>query len=520
MTDAYLLTFEDKDEPRSVRMTCTNTLNNKKSVFTLTEAQLASDLTSLQTVYNEKVAKHRKKPGVYKSGLYGDKPLWVSLNHVWYTDPSSRLHPDEILSVLDGPKWTKEVERYKDAGYTVEKMVGDSDHTVYVIMEGLKVTSISNDPTRGGEPFDLQYHVVENPDHAFQPVVHLLPRLLTGTCLCGSPCFVYFSLTRRNAVLGKADEKMLRDHEEEVATLLVNMPCPFRNCLQYCSDDGRAKVIAGEVPCSHFEKASAVAVSEMTTVFDEMEKSFYKTLPKAKKRAMRRDTSRVLELARSENGRDAVQIAMQYAFDDHVAHVKAAARMADDPSSEEQYAVMLATSVAWQISSELERIELEKRDAASRTEKQRLQELHDAREAAEQAEEKATELRRKLQAFKSRAEAAAKGPAPYTAYKPPPKSSKSTKRLNADRVAEAAAAIEHDVHTLPTQRAFRADRFELKQQIEHAEADARKSRAKEESIKIILAKMSAAREAATHVVPSPPTLFDAMGGLSVSNAPR
>ena len=513
-----MLTFEDKDEPRSVRMTCTDTLNNKTSEFTLTEAQLTRDLTSLQSVYNKKIAKHKKRPGVYTCGLYGEKPLWVSLNHVWFRDQSSRLHPDEILSVLDGPQWTKEVERYKNAGYTVEKMDGDSDHTVYVKMDGLKVTSISDDPTRGGEPFDLQYHVVENPDHAFQPVVHLLPRLLTGTCLCGSPCFIYFSLTRRNPVRGKVDEKMLRDHEEKVSKLLVNTPYPLRNCLQHCSDHGRAKVIAGEVPCSPFEKASAAAVSEMTTVFDEMEKIFYKTLPKAKRRTMRRDTSSVLELARSENGRDAVQITLQYAFDDHVAHVKGAARMADDPRSEEQYAVLLATSVAWQISSELERIEVEKRDAASRSETQRLQELHDAREAAERAEQKAIELRRKLHAMKSRAEAAAKGPAPYTAYKPPPTSSKSTKRLNTDRVAEAAAAIEHEVHVLPTQRAFRADRFELKQQIEHEESEARKSRAKEESLKIMIAKMSAAREAATHVVPSPPTLFDAMGRLSVRDA--
>lgn len=514
MTDAYLLTFEDK--PRSVRMTCTDTRNNnKKSVFTLTEAQLLRDLASLQTVYNERVAKYKKTPGVYRCGLYGDKPLWVSLNHQWFLDPSTRLHPDEILSVLDGPQWTKEVERYTDAGYTVEKLVGDSDHTVYVKMDGLKVRSISDDPTRGGEPFDLQYHVVENPDHAFQPVVHLLPRLLTGTCLCGSPCFVYFSITRRNPVLGKAEEQMLRDNEEEVATLLVNTPYPFRNCLEFCSDDGRAEVIAGEVPCSPFEKASAVAVSEMTKVLDSMGRNYYKTLPKAKKRAMRRDTSRVLELARSENGRDAVQIALQYAFDDHVAHVKAAARMADDPRSEDQYAVMLATSIAWQLSSELERIEVEKRDAASRTEKQRLQELHDAREAAERAEEKAIELHRKLQAMKSRAEAAARAPTPYTVYKPPPKSSKLTKKRNADRVAEAAAAIEHTVHVLPTQRAFRADRFELKQQIEHEESEARKSRAKEESLKIMLAKMSAAREAATHVVPNPPTLLDAMGGLSI-----
>ena len=512
MTNGYLMTFDDKDEPRSVRMTCTDTRNNKKSVFTLTEAQLARDLTRLQTAYNKRVARYKNTPGIFKCGLYGDESLHVSLNHQWYLDPSTRHHPDEILSVLDGPQWTKEVERYTDAGYTVQKMVGDSDHIVYVRMDGLKVTSISNDPTRGGEPFDLQYHVVENPKHAFQPVVHLLPRLLTGTCLCGSPCFVYCSLTRRSPV---EKENMLRENEEEVATLLVNTPYPFRNCLQFCSDSGRAEVIAGEVPCSPFEKASAVAVSEMTKILDSMEKNYYKTLPKAKKRAMRRDTSRMLELARSENGRDAVQITMQYAFDDHVAHVKAAARMADDPRSEEQYAVMLATAIAWQISSELERIELEKRDAASRTEKQRLQELHDAREAAKMAEQKAIELRRKLQAMQTRAEAAARAPTPYTAYKPPPKSSKSTKKRNADRVAEAAAAIEHTVHVLPTQRAFRADRFELKQQIEHEESEARKSRAKEESLKIMLAKMSAAREAATHIVPSPPTLLDAMGGLSI-----
>lgn len=140
--------------------------------------------------------------------------------------------------------------------------------------------------------------------------------------------------------------------------------------------------------------------------------------------------------------------------------------------------------------------------------------MHDAMEAAEQAEEKAKALRRRLQAMESRRARAEQGGAAFTPRREPPRSAKAAKKADRqhrrqDKAAATAAELEHEVHVLTREQ--RADAFKVREQLISAEATARKARAYADHLKRLLKNESAAEEAANHVVPPPPSIFDAMG---------
>lgn len=162
--------------------------------------------------------------------------------------------------------------------------------------------------------------------------------------------------------------------------------------------------------------------------------------------------------------------------------------------------------------------EREEREAKAAAERARRQEIHDAMMAAERAEAEAKAARRKYEAALSRAARAAAPPRPYTARQEPPKSAKkaklqqrAAKRAGKSKEVYTAATLEHQVHTLPEQSELRADRFDEKQALEHAEKVARLAREKFERLRQREADMSKAQEAATHVVAPAPTLSGVIG---------
>ena len=153
---------------------------------------------------------------------------------------------------------------------------------------------------------------------------------------------------------------------------------------------------------------------------------------------------------------------------------------------------------------------------ADEKEHRRRLEIHDAMMEAERAEAKAKELRRKLQASESRKLAAERGPRALTAYREPPKSKKAgkvqdrkTKRMGTKEEA-TINELAHGVHVLPEQHEIREDAFNLRQQIEKAEAEARRAREKMERFRKLGADASAAHEAVVHVVPPIATLNEAL----------
>lgn len=158
------------------------------------------------------------------------------------------------------------------------------------------------------------------------------------------------------------------------------------------------------------------------------------------------------------------------------------------------------------------------RERASETEAARARrlEIHDAMVEAQQAEAKAKELRRKLQAAESRKAAEAAAPKPFTAYREPPTSKKAArvaarkdKRMGTKEQA-TANVLAHEVHVIPEQRELRHEAAELRKQVAHAERLEREAREKVTRLRQLAAEVSAAHEAAVHVVPPQGTLNGAL----------
>ena len=135
-------------------------------------------------------------------------------------------------------------------------------------------------------------------------------------------------------------------------------------------------------------------------------------------------------------------------------------------------------------------------------------EIHDAMMAAQEAEAKAKEQRRKLAAAESRAAKANAPEAPYTARGAHRLSQRAGKkagreqRRQSDREAATAAALEHEVHVLPEQKGYRSEAAELRKEVAHSERLAREAKEKLDTLRELAKNASAAHEAATHNVPA------------------
>ena len=164
------------------------------------------------------------------------------------------------------------------------------------------------------------------------------------------------------------------------------------------------------------------------------------------------------------------------------------------------------------------RITIDKVNDGERRERERQAHIAvvEANDALEKQEAKVAELKRKLQASQSRAAKAAAPPKPYTARQEPPRSKKAEKKQarkdkRHTKYESMGAQLEHDVHTSEEQRALRAEAFNMRQMVIHAEAEASKAKERLEAAKKLKADMSAEYEAAVHVVPPRSTLSAIIG---------
>ena len=154
--------------------------------------------------------------------------------------------------------------------------------------------------------------------------------------------------------------------------------------------------------------------------------------------------------------------------------------------------------------------------AASAAARARRTQIHDAMMAAEAAEAKAKEQRRKAAAVESRAAKAAAGEAPLTPRGAPRPSQRADKKAARQQhrtlnYQEATvAALTHSVHILPEQKTVRREAAELHKEAAHHERIAREEREKVVRLRDLDKSASAAREAATHYVPGPSTINDVL----------
>jgi hypothetical protein len=146
------------------------------------------------------------------------------------------------------------------------------------------------------------------------------------------------------------------------------------------------------------------------------------------------------------------------------------------------------------------------------SERARRKAIHDAMMEAAEAEEKARVARRKAQASAVREARAEAPPQPYTPRRAPPASSKAAKKAARQaRRNNAQVQIVHEVHVSPEQKEIRSARAEANKEAAHWEAVAAKAKRRADGMRKLAADASAAREAATHVVPPPMTLGGAVG---------
>ena len=162
----------------------------------------------------------------------------------------------------------------------------------------------------------------------------------------------------------------------------------------------------------------------------------------------------------------------------------------------------MAILVASLLMQLLEGVALEKAKEVSREELRR-REKHDALEEAERAEKRTAELRRQYFAEQARE---ARANAPEKPYTPRGQQPRSSKKKGARGRGDAASAMVSEVHRM--QGSIRVARFNLKQQLEHAEAVERQAKARLAAAKKVKAEASKEEAARTHVVPAPATVAD------------
>lgn len=152
--------------------------------------------------------------------------------------------------------------------------------------------------------------------------------------------------------------------------------------------------------------------------------------------------------------------------------------------------------------------------AESTATRARRLEMHGAMMAAQEAEAKAKEQRRKLAAAESRAAKANASEAPYTSRGTPRLSQRADKKATREqrrclgREAKTAAALAHVVYVLPEQKEYRHEAAELRKEVAHADRLAREAKETFDRLHELAKSTSAAHEAATHYVPLPATLND------------
>jgi hypothetical protein len=491
------------------------------SGYKLTMRQLLSDLSAYQGKidnYNISSTKKCSKSNLPPVFLRSSS-TWVGLVHASLENPK-----EPLCAIFDNVGWEQEKERFKSNGYEVNKCKGGFHHEVFLVLAGSELTHISQTEVPGSELFDLYYYTIDHPDMFGHPISQLLPRLLTNTTLTQGSCFLYVNFRRRHPYQPPLP---FEDKVDNAAYRLVNRPYCLLDDLKYCSDAGRKSVTNEGLVCAEFELFSACVAIEVGTTVKSFDKNIgYRGLGKWKKGLPKEDVRReaglrdgFVDYCCSEKGRNTMQQAMQHYHPDHVAHMPEVVLRPEDNMKISTVILTVAMRVALMLFIATKEQDEKERNNTMLTERQQRQNIHDAFMLAERKDAEAAELRRRLRAIEGREAAATRGPAMYTTRREPNMSSKGTKRearqqrrKNA-RNTTTLKEIEHEVHITDEQRGYREDAFNMRQMIAHVEAEARHTRERANADKRLLADMSAAHEAATHVIPPPPTIFDAMGGI-------
>jgi hypothetical protein len=511
-----------------LHLTTRNLTTKESHTHVFTRNMLLADLSQLQT--NWHAANVQANP-MYSDdtpppvGFYGDQ-LWMALNHDLFLYPERRPEKDIVLTVMEQEDWEDQRSNFESDGYTINKLDGAHHHTVYIKIErGGAVSHFSTTRVAGALEFDCYYWTVDHEDQAGNDVVQLLPLFLTDTTLMDSHiCFVYLHLVPRAKYVPIAD---VRVSMMNASHALTTRPLVLRDFRENPGDEGRSRLTRRDfAPGWDWEIYTALLVTTFSkaAALEKVEHllGYIRTLTKAQRREQREKVEAIVHFISSEAGRDQLQDALQYGILGHPAYIEAG----DMQQFAENGKCRLATSNpagvydkgVWEFMWILTQLLHHDNDTKAREyahqradeERRRRQQMHDAMQEAEQAEERARALRRRLQAIEARRARAVQGEAAaFTPRREPPRSGKSAKK--ADRQQRRQAQLEHEVHVLPEQREYREDAFNVRQMLISVEATARKARSRAADMKQLLANMSAAKEAATHVAPPPPSIFDAMG---------
>lgn len=514
-----------------LRLTTWNMTTNESRTHVFTRNMLLSDLSQLQTQWhaaNIQVNSMFSDDVPPPVGFYGDQ-LWLALNHNLFLNPEKRPETDVVLTVMEQVDWEAQRVNFESNGFTINKLDGAHHHTVYIKIErGGAVSHFSTTFVEGATEFDCYYWTVDHEDHWGNDVVQLLPRFLTDTNLVDNHiCFVYLHLVPRAKYVPVFD---VRQSMMTAALALTTRPLVLRDFRENPGDEGRSRLTRRDfAPAWDWEVYTALLVTTFSRQLESTVSSGYiATLTKARRREQREKVEPIVHFISSEAGRDQLQDALQYAIEGHPAYIE----QGDMQQFAENGDCRLATAnpagvydkgvweFLWILTHRIyyNNDAKAREDAQQRTdeERRRRQAMHDAMEEAERAEERAKALRRRLQAMEGRRARSAQGEAAFTPRLEPQRSGKAAKKADRqqrrqDKVAVTAAHLEHEVHVLSEQREYREDAFNVRQMLQHEEAVIRKARARASDMKQLLSNMSASKEAATHVVPPPPSIFDAMG---------
>jgi len=136
---------------------------------------------------------------------------------------------------------------------------------------------------------------------------------------------------------------------------------------------------------------------------------------------------------------------------------------------------------------------------------------HDEREAMEAAALRVSELERRAQIARDRAARAGKPepplPTPGPSHKPPQSRERSRQMTRGEEI-EHAAFLQRD-------RVVLADAFNARQEVAHLEAEARKARAEQERLKLIISEREKAEALRAQVLPPPPSVDECFEQLRV-----
>lgn len=206
-------TWEDRHDAargvRSVKMTV-NDFTSPAVVHTLSRDDVLADLTLLQRnwilSYTETYAPHERnaRTRTAMQGFADREGFVFGLNHHLFINPDKREHPNAIFSSFELDLWQEEKRRYATLGAKVDMIDHQGESlVVYVKLDDTTgdVVHFATAAIEGATACDLTYYGVSGPDVAVNPLVQLLPRLLTNTTLLDMDCaYVYAHVEPRTPI--------------------------------------------------------------------------------------------------------------------------------------------------------------------------------------------------------------------------------------------------------------------------------------------------------------------------------